>query len=195
MTPVLLSLYLVIILIAGWIAPDYYSVIRNTLSELAAQKFPHAWLMRSGFFIFGCSIFSLGFLKAKIRKLNLWQTSALLFLLLYGGTIFTTGFWSEKNFFILDHNLESFIHNFFVRFSNMFFLLSVWSNAAVEKNRTFTLASVVVFIAFASISVFFVQFEEFQGITQRSMHFIAVIWLFLLYRRMNQVPEPAAFSS
>ena len=191
-TPVLLSLYLLTILIAGLLSPEYYSVVRNTLSELAAQKFPHAWLMRGGFFIFAGGIFSLGVLKVNTRKLDFWQTAALLCLMLYGGTILTTGIWSEKNFFILENNLESFLHNFFVRFSSMFFLLTVWSNATAEKNRQFSMISVFVFFVFVLFSVLFNQFEEFQGLSQRAMHLVATGWLFFLYKQKLQYPDNLA---
>ncbi len=188
LTTILFGLYLLIVLVAGWIAPDYYSVSRNTLSELAAQGFPHAWLMRSGFFIFAGAIICLGFLQSKMRKMNLLQTSALLFLLLYGGTVFTTGLWCEKNFFILDHNLESFIHHFFLRYSSLFFLLAVWTNALAQKKRSFSIASIITFFAFAGLSGFFAQFDDYQGLSQRGMHFVSLLWLTYLNAQKQDVP-------
>lgn len=47
----------IIILIAHWISPDNYIWSRDSISELAAQKYTYAWLMRLGFIGFGSMIF------------------------------------------------------------------------------------------------------------------------------------------
>ncbi|KAA3618094.1 MAG: DUF998 domain-containing protein [Calditrichaeota bacterium] len=188
----LLGLYLAILFIAGLIAPEYYSLIRNTVSELGAQGFPNAWLMRTGFFVLAGAVLTTAYNLGKKFNLNLFRAAALLFLLLYGGAVFITGFWSDKNFFVLDHNLESFIHSFLANIAGMFYLIAVWMNASSIKQKRFSIISFVVFFSYLALSYLFFEVEEFQGLTQRGMHLISASWLILL-NEQQRTPDKINF--
>lgn len=177
---VLLGFYLLIIFVAGAIAPEYYFVIRNTVSELASQGFPNAWFMRLGFFVLGAAVIFLVFLLSKSYTLTFLRVLALLVLLLYGGAVLVLGGWSDKNFFVLNHNMESFVHAFFLRVAAFFFLISVWLNAVAVKQKSFTVISLVILLLVLFLNYIFYEFVEYQGLTQRIMQLLFVYWLMKL---------------
>ncbi|MCB9503491.1 MAG: DUF998 domain-containing protein [Deferribacteres bacterium] len=181
----LFVLYLLVVLIAGMLAPNYYIITRNTISELGAQGFPNAWLMRAGFFILGSAVTAMVFALSKTKRWSFLQASALMGLLIYAGALFILGWWSDKNFFVLDHNLDSFLHEFFYRISLLFFLLSVTLNAMVVKDKNFIILSVFTFCAVLILRYLFSEFVDYQGITERMMQVVVVYWLL----KLNSVPE------
>lgn len=84
------AIFVGIILIAHFFVSDGYSIFTNTISDLGAQQYTHAWVMRLGFFLFG-GITILGVLLNGISL----RTAPIF---LYGGAIFMRGFSRKHRF-------------------------------------------------------------------------------------------------
>lgn len=83
--------FVTVIIIAHFFAPADYLWWQRTISELAGQNLPHAWIMRTGFILFG------GLLSLQVMCLIIKKHTSLvsgLAVIAYGLSMLCTGIWS-----------------------------------------------------------------------------------------------------
>jgi len=164
------AIFVGIILIAHFFVSDGYSIFTNTISDLGAQQYTHAWIMRLGFFLFG-GITILGVLLNGISL----RTAPIL---LYGGAIFMTGIFSEAPFFPTDslHQQEADLHSLFAQIAGISFSLGVLLQIFYAKTKPEILLHVLFFLGVISFSAGFGLVPEYQGIFQRLLYTVSLVW-------------------
>lgn len=78
---------------AHYLAPTSYDWTQNTISELGAQNYQHAWVMRAGLVSFGTLIGG-----SALWRLNENNWMQMLPLAIYGASMAVTGFFSAPPF-------------------------------------------------------------------------------------------------
>lgn len=171
-------LIILIIFVAHFFAPLDYRWTMHTMSELAAQGVPNAWLLTSGFMLGGLSYvwFGLRYLK---------QSNPLPWLLpltiLNGVLTFLLGVFPTSYDELLTFNpneLIVVIHRYIAYASNLVTLLTIILHATASKDKTLKMQHLF-FLVFAFIfSGFFILYQqEIRGIFQRLILLTTSVWM------------------
>lgn len=161
---------------AHLLAPDSYSLVANTLSELGAQKYEYAWLARAGFIGFGV-LLAWHFSGDLVHVQRFWAQAMLL--LLYGSSVALTGMFSAGPFEtgVTFSEPEAFLHSIFATMAGVCLsgaiLISAW-RAGTPRDR-WKHIGVLAFVTVAS--ALFGAFPEYQGVSQRLLWIGGLGWL------------------
>ena len=178
-TPVLA----VFIIIAASLTPGY-SHLSETVSQLGAQGRPHPEVMSTGFIILG--LLGSGFAFGLYRRLDqgIGAKVALILLVICGvGSILTGIFQEDSKAIGAVENLEGSLHSIFARTAVIGLLGGMLAFArVVHRNpswRGFTQFSLAVVALNLLISLLFLlgPFVTVEGVLQRSLHTISLIWI------------------
>jgi hypothetical membrane protein len=171
-----------IIFIAHFFAPDGYIFYQHTMSELAGQGVPNAWILTTGFFTGGLAymIFSVYYRYKKIMPKWLFYitfTNGLMTLLL--GT-FPTSF--DGLLTIPINETVVIIHRYIAYTSNALTIAGMIGHIYVSKSPRLKIIHGY-FIVFAIVfSGFFVLYnQDIRGIFQRLILLITTSWTLLYY--------------
>jgi len=92
-----------IFVIAAAIAPAFshpaYSSVSHSLSELAGQAMPYAWIMRGGFVAFGLSMVAASLMRLSTNPLSFWGIARLWGRNVCGGALVSSansGRWGRR---------------------------------------------------------------------------------------------------
>jgi hypothetical membrane protein len=169
--------WLVAALVAAHVlAPESYSFVSNSLSELAAQRYEHAWVTRTGFIGFGV-LLAWHYSGDLVHVRRVWSQAALL--LAYGSCVALTGVFSTAPFEggVAFSEPESFLHSIFATMAGACLagaiLVAAW-RAPTPKGR-WRHVGTLVFVTLAS--VLFAALPEYQGLTQRALWAGGLWWL------------------
>ncbi len=169
--------WLVAALIAAHLlAPESYSFVGDTLSELASQSYEHAWVTRSGFMGFG--LFLAWQHSSDLVHVQGYWAQALL-LLLYGSCIALTAVFSTAPFEdgVAFSEPESFLHSIFATLAGICLagamLMAAWRAPTQEERWRHVGALAFV----TATSALFAALPEYQGVTQRALWIGGGAWL------------------
>jgi hypothetical membrane protein len=179
------ALFITTIVIAHLVAPASYSFTQNTVSDLGAQGYAKAGIMRFGFFSFGLIICAAMAASIQRRKDYLIPDIALFF---YGLGIFLVGTFSTTPFEpgISYSEREASLHSFFATAAGLMISLSMVSHIFADtgnKRKLFhTLAAVFVI----GMSALFGLAESGnipmgKGLVQKTMYIGGLGWIALNY--------------
>jgi len=168
--------FIFFIILASFFTPDSYQVAQNTVSEMAAQGLPNAWIMRVGFMGFGILLCS-GILIQVRRKT--YPLSIAIPFAIYGISIFLTGIWSTV--FVGYPAEEVFsvtMHSFFATIAGVSLIIAIMIHAWFALNKLVKGVDVLYIILITGFSAMFGLSLDDQGIIQRAMYLIAFSWIF-----------------
>lgn len=171
-----------IIFLAHFFAPEGYLFYQHTMSELAGQGVPNAWILTSGFVLGGASYF--GFAIYYVQKQNLpkwlfWLTALNgLMTLLLG--VFPTSYDALINVNV--NETVVIIHRYIAYASNLLTLSSITTHAALSKQKYLKLQHLF-FLVFAFVfSGFFILYnQDVRGIFQRLILLTTTLWTLSSY--------------
>lgn len=175
--PILASLlFVIIIVIAHIAAPIDYHWTEHTISHLGAQSYDHAWIMQTGFLTFGIAV-ALGVLLngISLRKLPI---------LIYGACIALTGIYCTDPFLVVmkyDTD-EARLHSIFAQVAGFSFTLGILIQMFFAKNKKDKLNHFIFFLAVLTCSALFGLVESNQGIVQRGLYLVSLIWFAFYFR-------------
>ncbi len=150
-----MGIYVLIVVLAGLLASEPYSIKAHTISQLAGQGFANAWIMRMGFIILGiaATVASLLFYQ---RPNKPFGKTILLLLGTYGFSIFFTGIFSTLSINTQMSNLESSIHSSFAQLAGFSFMAAiVIITLTFKENRSFVWFSILTFFLIGAFSALF----------------------------------------
>lgn len=170
------GLFVIIIVIAHVAAPIEYHWTKHTISHLGAQSYDHAWIMQTGFLTFGIAV-ALGVLLngMSLRTLPI---------LIYGACIALTGIYCTDPF-VLDIKYdtgEARLHSIFAQVAGFSFTLGILIQMFFAKNKKDKLYHFIFFLAVLTCSALFGLLEENQGIVQRGLYLVSLVWFAFFYR-------------
>lgn len=163
------------LVLAHLLAPETYSWKVNTLSQLGAQNYAHAWVMRTGFIGFGSLLAGAATWDSLAGKS--WIETVPL--MAYGASVAITGLYSAAPF---DPGVpfspgEATIHTVFANVAGAAFSAAMLSRALTEpdpQKRVIHLSGLAFVVA--SSAMFKLQ-PESQGIWQRVLWTGSLAWL------------------
>ena len=166
-----------IIFIAHFFAPVGYLPYMHTMSELAGQGVPNAWILTSGFLIGGLSymVFSFYYLKKDNLPSWLFWLTFLNGLMTFLLGVFPTSYDGLLNYPVDD--LVVVIHRYIAYASNLLTITSIIVHAAKSNDKQLKLRHLF-FLVFAFVfSGFFILYnQEVRGIFQRLILLTTTLW-------------------
>lgn len=171
-----------IIFLAHFFAPEGYLFYQHTMSELAGQGVPNAWILTTGFILGGFSYIVFAFYYLRKQKLPVWLfwLTALngLMTLLLG--VFPTSYDGLINADV--NETVVIIHRYIAYASNLLTLASITTHAALSKQKTLKLQHLF-FLVFAFVfSGFFILYnQDIRGVFQRLILLTTTLWTLSSY--------------
>jgi hypothetical membrane protein len=170
---------IVVIAVAHWLAPAAYSWRDNTISELAAQGYERAWIMRVGFMGFGALIV-LGAADRARRmrgsRLHLWREVPLV---VYGLGILVAGIFSTAPFLpgVAYSAGEASVHSAVATLAGVGLSLAMLLHAATPGSTRQRILHLVALVLTTAISALFGMATAGAGIWQRCLYLVGFAWL------------------
>jgi hypothetical membrane protein len=170
---------LVVILIAHLLVPPPYQWTQNTISELAAQGYSLAWIMRLGFTGFG-ALASLGAIHrlAANPRHNWPEVGILLYALaiLLSGVFSTTPFQAGVDY----SETEAGLHSIMATSAGIAISLAMLLCGLLEQRRTPRIVHLSALTLTLLLSSLFGAFPAKAGIIQRGLYIVGFGWLVYL---------------
>jgi hypothetical membrane protein len=167
---------LLAISIAQALVPAPYDWQRNTVSELAAQAYEMAWIMRAGFIGFG-GLLTVG--AGQRLMINVKENRPDAFVLLYGMAVFLSGVYSTAPFVegVFYSEPEVRTHSLMATVAGVAISLGMAGRMITEPapmRKFFHLAALVLVLI---LSILFGVLAEGTGIIQRALYLVGFVWL------------------
>ncbi len=170
------------IFLAHFFAPEGYVFYQHTMSELAGQGVPNAWILTTGFIVGGASYIAFAFYYLQKQKLPVW-----LFWLtaLNGLMTLLLGFFPTSYDGLMNADVNEtvvIIHRYIAYASNLLTLASITTHAALSKQKNLKLRHLF-FLVFAFVfSGFFVLYnQDIRGVFQRLILLTTTLWTLSSY--------------
>jgi hypothetical membrane protein len=176
-----------IIFFAHFFAPVGYLFYQHTMSELAGQGVPNAWILTSGFIIGGMSYIVFAawyyFKEKTLPAWLFWLTALNGFMTLLLG-VFPTTYDGLTN---VDVDLTvMIIHRYIAYASNLFTIASITIHAAIANEKRLKMRHLF-FLVFAFVfSGFFILYaQDIRGIFQRLILLTTALWTITSYGELK----------
>jgi hypothetical membrane protein len=168
--------FMFIIFIASFFTPDNYSILINTVSEMAGQNLPNAWIMRLGFIGFGV-VMTFGLSKG--MKYKEFSPIVGVPFIIYAISIFATGIWSTEYRLseVPYSELESVLHSIFAMIAGFSLTIAIAFNMILSKKQSRRLRDFFYVVVISGLSIIYGLIPEFQGIMQRTMFLVSFSWM------------------
>lgn len=177
--------FVAVITVAHLFAPSAYSFTQNTVSDLGAQGYSLAWIMRSGLMGFGLLI-SAAMAVSLVKQTGSPLPDALL--LVYGLGIFFAGVFSTLPFEpgISYSARESSLHSFFATAAGIAISFSMVSHVFMEKGSRHVLFHALAALFVIGLSALFGLAEGGavsvgKGLVQKVMYAGGLTWIVVNY--------------
>ncbi|NJO82257.1 MAG: DUF998 domain-containing protein [Blastochloris sp.] len=172
---------MLVIVVAHLLTPDAYDWTQNTISDLGAQTYDNAWVMRLGFIGFGI-LLNTGIVLKGLQARRIRIADGLL--MLYGASVLLTGIFSVKPFVdgILYSETQDMLHTAFAQLAGIAFSLSIVTHILSARTTRMRGIHISVFLLVVVISMMVALTDgslvEFPtGIAQRILWLISFTWL------------------
>jgi hypothetical protein len=172
--------FVFVIVLAHFFTPAGYDLRLNTISEMAAQGLPNAWIMQAGFLGFG-ALSTVGLLWIGLRRERSWWAVAPF--ALYAACIALTGIWSTTypGLDVPVSSIASDLHSLFATVAGFALVAAMLACAVLV--RTWKVRGI--HLAFAAgviaLSASFGAFPDVQGLFQRAMYVVGFAWMVLVF--------------
>jgi len=185
MTNIAILCFVVIIIVAHLFTPEEYHWKTNTISDLAAQNYNKAWIMRAGFIAFGL-LMNIG-LFIKFYQTKIINYGDIL-IMIYATSVLLTGFFSTapfdgtQNYSVTSDKL----HSMFAQVAG--FALSLGILAYLIKSpsqeKTFHLIFLILIIGLSGLFGLSKNdvISQSNGIIQRVLYFVGFTWMWTVYK-------------
>ncbi len=176
--------FAVVILIAHFFTPSIYHWAINTISDLAAQNYNNAWIMRAGFVGFGVFL-NIGIL------FKFYQTKSInpadILVMIYGLAILLSGIFSTAPFDgSTDYSVTADkLHSIFAQTAGIALSIGVLVYLLSAHGNTKLLHLLFLILIIGISALFGLSKNEMinidYGIIQRSLYLVGFLWLLIIY--------------
>jgi hypothetical protein len=177
-----------IIFLSHFFAPTGYVFYEHTMSEMAAQYAPNAWILTTGFFGAGLGyiLFSTQLWYKKLMPTWLYGLIAAngltLILLAFFPTSFD-GYTTPPNETIV------IIHRYIAYASNLLTLVGVVMHAYFSKGKIRLIHTSFILLAIVFSALFLGYNQDIRGLFQRFILLTTSSWTWFYFGTMNRVSE------
>lgn len=178
--------FILVIIVASFFTPEGYSLLTNTISEMASQQLPNAWIMRVGFIGFGVIMSAgLGF-DIKTKRISPWVAIPFIG---YALSIFATGIWSTNySLSVAPYSeFETNMHSLFATLAGFLLIAAILIEAVITKKMQVRWFNIAFVLGISLFSGLYALFPEIQGIFQRVMYLVSFWWMILFYFRSKKL--------
>ncbi len=170
---------LVFILLAHLAAPGEYRWTQHTISQLAAQGYGQAWIMRAGFIVVGRLVLAAGAGRMRATRAGWFRE---LPIMLYGLAILLAGVFSADPFIAGEpfSEVEARLHSIFATLAGVSISAAVLLYVLTESPPTRRWMHIVALILLTLISGLFGSLPAIGGALQRALWLAGFSWLALL---------------
>lgn len=165
-------LMLVVIFGLPFFSAEGYSILKNTTSELGAQKTPNAWVMNTIFILMGVtSVFAgwkyyHGFWFHRIA------------LLVFGASLVFTAFFHHAPITDVSFSVpEDEWHSVFASTTGASFTLLAIATGFIRKKTLVRWLPILIGIAATGLSLLMFTLEDYTGLLQRLMFLLSFGWM------------------
>ncbi len=178
--------FITVIIIAHFLTPDEYNWKINTISDLGAQQYKNAWLMRIGFVGFGL-LMSIAVLKSFSQSEV--KNYADFLIIVYALSVLLSGIWSTVPFFetISFSVSEDQLHSLFAQIAGIAFSIAILWHLLVyspSEQKWIHFIFFIFVIGFSAL-VGLAKNEMIPiglGLIQRGLYLISFGWLLFRFR-------------
>jgi hypothetical membrane protein len=173
-------LYILLLLIAAHIAaPETYHWQQHTISQLGAQAYSNAWIMRLGFIGFGALVQIAGVTRMRLTP-RLWYRE--LPIMLYGLAILLAGIFSTEPFVEgVPYSLqEARLHSLFATTAGVMLTLATLLYALTDAPRSRRIVHWIALALITLVSFLFGSLPAIGGMLQRLLWAVGFSWLVYL---------------
>jgi hypothetical membrane protein len=170
-----------VIVVAHFLTPDSYDWTQNTISDLGAQSYDNAWIMRLGFIGFGI-LLNAGMVLKCLAARRIRIADGLI--MLYGLSVLLTGIFSVMPFV---HNIpysetQDMLHTVFAQVAGIAFSLSIVTHIISARTGRMQGVQIGAFLLVVGISLAVALTDGSPdafptGIAQRLLWLISFVWL------------------
>lgn len=177
--------FVVVILIAHFFTPAEYHWTTNTISDLAAQNYNKAWIMRAGFISFGL-LLNIGMFIKFHQTENINYADILI--MIYATSVLLSGFFSTapfdgtQNYSITSDKL----HSMFAQVAGFALSLGIFAYMinSLSQEKIFHLIFLILILSLSGL--FGLSKNDVislsYGIIQRVLYFVSFTWMWIVYR-------------
>jgi len=175
---------LVAIVVAHLLVPAPYDWTQNSISELAAQGYGRAWIMRLGFIGFGALISFGAVRRVAVNPRRNWPEIGVL---IYGLAILLSGVFSTAPFQpgVGYSRSEENLHSLMATGAGIGLSLAMLCCGLLEQRRTPRIIHLAALALTLLLSSLFGAFPAVAGITQRALYIVGFGWLIYLDTIVN----------
>jgi hypothetical membrane protein len=169
--------YIVIMLIAAHVAaPGTYHWQAHSISELGAQGYAQAWIMRLGFIGFGVLVQVAGITRIRMRR-RLWFREAPI--MLYGLAILLAGVFSTEPFVegVAYSAREASLHSTFATLAGVMLTLATLLYALTDAPPKRRAVHWIALALITGMSLAFGALPAIGGLLQRLLWAVGFAWL------------------
>jgi hypothetical membrane protein len=180
-------IYILIALIAAhFLVDDSYQWQVNSISQLGAQAYDKAWIIRSGFIGFGILILLTGIRRIKKDKRYWFREIAIM---IYGFSILLSGIFSAEPFVegVSYSTQEAQLHGVFATMAGFALTIAILMFTFTDVPNSKRIGHFVALISVTVFSLLFGVHSNFAGIIQRLLWFAGFTWL--LYISFSPTPR------
>jgi hypothetical membrane protein len=176
LVPTAVGVLAVSLIAAHIVAPENYSLQKNTISDLGAQNYNKAWIMRSGFISFGALVTSAALWDLVDNRKPLICTIPVA---VYGISMIATGLYSAAPFESGTNysEREANTHSFFANLAGIALTTAILGHMITENNPTMRIVHTSGLTFVVLNSALFKIDPEHQGIYQRILWTGSLTWL------------------
>jgi len=184
----------VVILIAHAVSPGSYLWRSNTISELAAQGYERAWLMRIGFTGFGLCV-----VVGALRRYRDWPSLVYrdAFLLLYGLGMILAGVFSAPSWVdaVAYAPREAALHSLMATVAGVSISLAVFLSWIRDPESSRRPGHALALVLIVLLSGVFGMGSREAGLIQRLLYLVGFAWLvFIELPPVMEKPRPRLFA-
>ncbi|MBE0670369.1 MAG: DUF998 domain-containing protein [Anaerolineales bacterium] len=177
---------LIALTVSHFLADDSYRWQVNSISQLGAQSYGKAWIIRLGFVGFGIIMLLTGISRIKM-DITYWFRE--IPILIYGFAILLSGIFSAEPFVegVSYSTQEAQLHGLFATVAGFALTLAILMFTFTDIPNSRRIGHFIALVLVTVFSLLFGVFSNFAGIMQRLLWFAGFAWL--LYIGFNPIPS------
>ena len=165
-------------LIGPFASHPAYSSVRHSLSELAGQNMPNAWIMRGGFAVFGGAVLAASLIR--------WRSDPLAFgaLAIFGIGMLAAAIWSHLPIAPVAGGsiAEDDLHSIAATAMGLAFAATCCARLWTQRSQGLDWLSVGGLLISITIPIMMMKLPDVAGLMQRMMFLFSFIWIYMLVK-------------
>jgi hypothetical protein len=174
-----IAVFILSAVVGPWLSHSEYSSVQHSLSELAGQGMPNAWIMRTGFASFGGAVLVVSLMRLK-NSLAVFGSLAT-----FGTSMIVAAIFSHLPIVpILGGSIpEDEVHSLAATCMGTAFVASCGARLWQQRRLGLDRLSLLGLIVSILIPIIMIQVKEVAGLVQRLMFLVSFVWIVVLLEK------------